>query len=200
MPPSFCLELKMKYIDALNNVDRSRDNSSWINSELFAQALGIYGHLGSPDDFDDRMKSYWLVKWYCTDTWVGTRAVFFDDELIGSIEQVGRKYPEEVKFISKEVAQKLREYLLAATMVDFSIIDSDMEINDTYTVAYGSQLLVDNAIYDGRPVTIVDSSIKRNYNDIDKWHMVTVRDADGNEFEVDVEVLFIPIHTQENSK
>ena len=58
----------MNIIDAINQVDKSTPHD--VDFEDLCQELGISWQ-EIPNDFYDRVKCYYLVKWICTDTWLG---------------------------------------------------------------------------------------------------------------------------------
>jgi hypothetical protein len=49
---------------------------------------------------DTRLKCYFIKKWYCTDSFVGLRAYFLDDEFVATSYQQGRKFNEDFTFVS----------------------------------------------------------------------------------------------------
>jgi len=187
----------LKLLDALARVDRSQ-GSSWVDFEPLQQALRITDYPNIPTDYETRVQSYWLIKWMCTDTWVGLRAIYFDNQLAGMIWQDARKNDPEVKFISHDRAHLLRKYLMSAVPEpEFAIIPETEEISDTYHVTYGSELLVDQGIYNEQPVTVNKSSIVHGYDgDPDSWSKIKVRSTNSEEVEIDLEDFHIPLHLQ----
>lgn len=193
----------MKLIDALKNVDKSDKNKGWLEISDLAQALNIdYWGVSSQEfyeDFENRVKSYWLIKWYCTDTVVGMRAVFFDDELAAMTWQAGRKSDLDVEFVSVEMAKKLREYILSSRPEsEFRLFNHDEEIEDMYTVNFTSEVMGDTGFVADKPVTYVRyPAVRRDWNDVDSWSKMTVRDAGGKEFVVDTSDYKIPLHLKD---
>jgi hypothetical protein len=194
----------MKLIDALKNVDQSENNKSWIEISEFAEALHIeYWGSSTPEfyaDFENRIKAYWLMKWYCTDTVVGMRAVFFDGELIAMTWQTGRKSDQDVEFVSVEAAKKLREYILSSRPEsEFTLFNHDEDIGETYSVNYTSEVMSDVGSVGGKPVTYVRYPNKRkDPNDFESWSKMTVRDAEGNELEIETNRFEIPLYVKKD--
>lgn len=177
----------IKLIDALRNVDKS--DPSWVNMEGLAEALGV--NYDYDQDHGDRFKAYYLIKWYCTDTWVGVQAIFLDDELVAMSKQTARKESEQISFVSAEAADKVRELIYAKQYVD--LVESDMEVGPFYTVQFGSQLLTKEGFYNGKPVTVVRTWEGYSGREMDMWRTVRVNDGD-NEFNIPVNEFNIPIH------
>jgi len=99
----------MKLIDIANKIDKSERNESYVNTDQFSSEFNY--------EFDwvkqDRLKAYWIGNWYCTDSYVGYRMYFLDDEPVAFSIQKGRKWSEKFNWISKELALKVREYLIS---------------------------------------------------------------------------------------
>ena len=58
------------------------------------------------------LKAYWSLNWVCTDTGVGLRFYFLNDEFIGASFQPARKSDEEFQWVSQEAFDKCKEYIL----------------------------------------------------------------------------------------
>lgn len=124
----------MKLSYAIENVIKSKENQDDVDSEEFCQELGLeYGHVNYKL-FNDRFKSYWLAKWLCTDTWVGMKVYFLDDEAICISVQTARKSGTDYEFASKESADKLRKFILELRGLDdeddVQLYDPDYEMED----------------------------------------------------------------------
>lgn len=100
----------MKLIDIANKIDKSKKNESHINITDFDSEFNI-----NLDYYieQDRLKAYYIGNWYCTDSYVGCRMYFFDDEPVAISFQQGRKFDEEFRWFSKDNALKVRDYLLS---------------------------------------------------------------------------------------
>lgn len=82
----------------------------FIDLKGIAQCFQLYDWI-EQDETNPRFRVYWLKTWYCTDTWVGYRAWFLDDELVAMTYQAGRKYDEEFSWVSKEAYDKSRKVI-----------------------------------------------------------------------------------------
>jgi hypothetical protein len=177
----------MKLIDALLNVDKSQ--SDYVNDEDLFESFGIPYHWDS--NVADQLKAYYVIRWCCTDTWVGLRAIYLDDELVGMSTQSARKSNESFKWLSKEAANKVRQ-LIQPDPAEPDLIDLDEEIQPFYTVAYSSQIIDDEGFYQGRPVKVV-----RKNNRLDRYAETSVLVTDGqDEFDILTVDFKIPLRTK----
>ena len=153
---------------------------------------------------DTRLKCYFIKKWYCTDSYVGTRVYFLDDEFVAISNQMGRKMNEDFSFVSEKLANKLKIYLesLVENKFNLSIIEDnflDKEIPSTFKIEYNSQILHKEAFLNGEKVKIV----KTNYSWKDKavgekadryFHTVEIL-KDGKKEEIDCRELDFEYNT-----
>jgi len=142
--------------------------------------------------------------WCCTDTWVGSRAVYRHGELICVTTQRARKEDLEFQWVSREAY--LSTYALIASLAETSdepmidLIDHDEEVGDpSYKISYGSQILLgrsyhEEPIYQGKTVEILQAW--HGYSDIKKWKDVKIL-VDGEEKIVDLSEISFPIKLRE---
>ncbi|MNL91040.1 hypothetical protein D3C81_07670 [compost metagenome] len=132
----------MKLLELVNNIDKSSQNESYIDTTNFSIDL--------EHDFDyvsqDRLKGYWVGNWCCTDTWVGYRLYFLDDEPVCFSVQNGRKSEEVFNWFSNGLALKVRDYLISIMPKrkdEFSVQTCSLEddIGDSYKISFSSQVL-----------------------------------------------------------
>jgi hypothetical protein len=115
---------------------------------------------------DTRLKSYFIKVHHCTDSFVGIKAYFLDGEFVAVSNQNGRKWPEEFEFVSTEIAEKVKNYLVSlldpeeyAIHVDIiSCLDED--IPNTYKIEYNTQILHKKALYNGEYVDIIKTNFE----------------------------------------
>jgi hypothetical protein len=189
----------MKLIDAINNVDRTvtKANDHWVDREELGNALGLQQTWGEfPDDFDTRIKTYWLSSWYCTDSWVGLRAIYFDDKPVGCVYQGGRKSDMVFEFLSEGLALDLRDYLASEIKPTFPLVNMDEEVDEYYTVSYGSQLLVTKGFYNGEPVDLVKVFNGYGAGESADWRFVEVRIGSGVVKKIPVAEFKIPLNVK----
>lgn len=138
---------------------------------------------------EERLRCFFINPHYCTDTWVGIRAYFLDEELICLSSQNAIKSDEDFEFVSNELAAKLKSYLITLLKEENDEIDIlddfDVEIPDTYGVEYNTQILHKTAILDGVEVDIIKSRYPYDKDDsFNYFHGVLINNG-GKEVIVD---------------
>jgi hypothetical protein len=134
----------MKVKEILEKVQRpAPDDFSDITPIL--EELEIHGEwLQTP-----RIVYRFISSWLCTDTIVGMRVWWLDDDIIAISSQTARKNSHEFYWISKEKRQTTLTFLqtlLAETKEPgFSLLDPEEELGDGFDVYFTSQLLRDRA-------------------------------------------------------
>lgn len=169
----------MKLKDVINLVDRSERNTSYASIEDFARMFDL--HIYHDSRFDERVKKYWIYNWCCTDTWVGLAVYFMDDAPVAVSFQSARKSDENIEFVSKEAAAKVRDFIISLMEDEekgVPIADMDQDIGDGYTVNYGSQLLTDTGTYAGETVKVMHRY--GTYAEIDNWGKIDVQFKNGD--------------------
>ena len=188
----------MKIRDLINAVDRSKQNTTSADIDEFCTALDINQYPGWNNEFDEKLKGYWLIKWLCTDTWVGYVVYYLDDQPVAVSIQTARKSSAEYEFVSLEAATKVRKFILDCLGdAEFTpcIADLDGETDPYYTTSYSNQLLVDKGWYHGSQVYVQRKCY--NYNDHElKFNEAMVSyNADLSEpFKINMSDFKIPMH------
>ena len=155
----------MKIKEAFEKVVKTEKNMDWVNLTEIAQELNVE-YYGYPDDSD--IKCYWLGNWKCTDTWVGHRCYFLNDEPLAFSIQKARKSNEEFYFVSEEMATKARNYILSLITEEDevrinTIEDIEEDIKDGYKIHYIDQVLDwSKATYNGEEVKFIEKVIEDN--------------------------------------
>ena len=118
--------------EGLNKLQKTKENEDYFNIwSIVEKEFDLFGKSISDEvDNQNRLKIYYLHKWYCTDTWVGYRAYFLDDELIAITQQVGRKYAEHFHYISKESRRKFKKF------VESFIMEEDEDESVSYMTGH----------------------------------------------------------------
>lgn len=179
----------MKLGDMIKKVNRSEENSTGAYLDEFCEVLGITDYIYGYDEFSERVKGYYLSKWLCTDSWVGTIVYYMDDEPIAVSVQSARKSDREYAFINEGIAEKVRAFILTLignTYPEISLLDMDEELGETYTVTYSSQLLTGLGFVDGNSCKVIKESNKITSKGI------TVEFGDGKVQDMDVKDFHIP--------
>jgi hypothetical protein len=172
-------------IDLTDNKLRTTPN--W---EELGSLFEIYDSIWTDEE---RLKSYFIKKWYCTDSYVGTRAYFFDGKFIAISTQVGRKADEEFIFTSKEDAFILKNYLESLVSkdksfnIDYFDDELDVVISTTFKIEYNSQILHKSAFLNGEKVKIIKTNFGSysKENTKDYFHSVIVEKENGEQIKID---------------
>ncbi len=148
----------MKIIDIANRINKSEKNEDWVDVVEFGREFGL--DLGWTEQ--NRLKSYWVGNWYCTDTYVGYKIYFLDDEPVAFSIQKGRKSDEMISWFSKELALKVKEYLITLMSeeddkLNIEICDINEDIGETYKIEFNNQVLDYNmSMLNGESITIIE--------------------------------------------
>lgn len=190
----------MKLYEAIAKINK-KDLDSEYDVDVFTNKLGIEAHWLPTEPISQRLKYVYLVKWYCTDTWVGTKVYFLDDIPVAISYQSGRKSDEEIDFLSLNDVQRMRDFifsLMQDTEKDDKIMVCDLnkEIAEYYQVDYGSQLLTKEGFYQGRHAQVVQTW--DGYKDINSWRKIRIeyKNEHGNTLEeiIDLSEFDIPLN------
>ena len=152
----------MKLIDAINNIDKSERNTTSADYEDFCNEFGIPDFGNWYDEFDERVKGYYLIRWYCTDTWVGMVVYFFDGVPVGLSTQSGRKSSKEYCFFNKDIVDKMRSFILSIRKPEetnnlYRLVDIEDEIiDDYYTVKYSDEVIEKEGFVGGEHCVVID--------------------------------------------
>lgn len=186
----------MKLKEIIEKLDKSEKNSSWINiSDIASYEFDINSYFSKESD---RIKAYYFLKWYCTDSYVGGRVYFLDDKVIATSWQSGRKCNEDFHWTSKEAYKETRAYIL--TLVEeeecksenIQLADFEEEFGDGFPISYSSQLLTDNVIYKPTGELVKVTKKFHDMNDIKLWSFVKIKHSSGEEALVDMKEIRVP--------
>ena len=157
----------MKFIDALQNVNKSKEFQTSIRSKFIENEfdVDIYDYAFNQENWhkQERLTCYFAGSWHCTDTEVGYRVYFFDSKPVAESFQQGRKWNEEIKWVSKECFNEVKDYILSfMEEKEYSIElikDLEAEIAEGYSIEFYEQLYTyhfNNVSYKKKRVKIVD--------------------------------------------
>jgi len=172
----------MKLLEIANRIDKSKKNEDWISTEDIGEELEI----DVPYVDQDRLKCYWIGHWCCTDTWVGYRMYFLDDEPVAYSTQRGRKYDEEFHWFSIETATKVKEYLLSLSEkeMNINICDINKEFGNSFKIEFNSQIINEEHItIHGEKVAIVERIKKEQYG-MDKTLIIQLPSGETKEVNI----------------
>ncbi len=151
--------IKKNLRDIVAGIDFKVNIRRQPNWTPICEAFGI----GMTDwSYDTRLTYCYIQASLCTDTHVGVRAYFLDDEFVALSIQPYRKADEEFEFVSQEAADKVEQYLRSlfpSPKPSVNII-KDWDVSLYYTLDSTWQILPQyhtHGLLDGKtPVTIVE--------------------------------------------
>ncbi len=185
----------MKLIEALQNVDKSKSNSTAADFDELADEFGLSDWYDYDlTIFDERMKGYYVLNWMCTDQYVGMIAYYLDGDLVGGSYQPARKSHTHYEFVSKEAGYKVRDFLLSMIEKEehqFKIIDMEEEIEEFYSVQFTPQLLTKEGLYSEVPCKYI-KEITEEGSYVST--QVLVEFEDGTQKIIDIQDFKIPLH------
>lgn len=174
-------------------IDKSSANESTPEIDKISQDLNVELYWAE----QDRLKSYWIGGWNCTDTWVGYKMYFLDDEPVGVSSQTARKSDVEFEWFGNESADKVRDYLLTLAVEEKPNVNTttlDEEIGEGYRISFNSQIVHgNNATLNGKNVKVIER-IKHTEWGIDT--LVVVQFEDGSTETVNVEELLFKFNLE----
>jgi hypothetical protein len=191
--------------DLINSVDKSDKFKDQVCLYTFAEEqlnMSLYNWVEQ-----ERFVAYFVGSWYCTDTFVGYRVYFLDDEPVALSSQLGRKSDENFEWVSLEAYNKVFQF--AKTFMDepepnitFCNLDEDLaEIGDGYSIKYNSQLFDYHLTIpklNGEPVTIIEKHKGNDYNAEGQYEpsLVLIERQDGSKQCIEVGDLTFPFNTK----
>lgn len=166
----------MKLREIIKNIDKSSENEDWVDFENLACELFDMHDWDFQITEQERSKlsCYWFFYWLCTDTTVGFRAYFFENEFVFYSYQSARKDYERFYWKDKKSYNKIREYFqhLRAKYQklnepDLYFCDMGEDYKHGFRINYTSELykkhLDQEILYipTNEKVNILESSLKR---------------------------------------
>jgi hypothetical protein len=121
----------MKISEAISKLDLTKGQPTH-DIDSFSESLGVLDHLGYSEEFSKRVTCYSVQDWLCTDTVVGTFVYYMDGLPVALSIQTARKTDKEIWFLSKEAAQKMREFIQSVMPDHYEpeIVSLDEELPD----------------------------------------------------------------------
>lgn len=190
----------MKMSELVKRLDRTAQNRDWVDTKELGYDLNIHDMDYIEDEIlSQRLQSFWAGEWLCTDTVVGYKVYFFDNEPVCWSAKTARKSDEDFFWFSQEKAEQVRKYLLELQLENESPLSvelCDLEMDDIgtgYAIEFSGQLLSNHkkATLDGKSVTIIEKLKHEKFNiDTD----LIVQFEDGKQQRVSIEQLEFPFN------
>lgn len=175
----------MKIIEIAERIDKSKSNEEWIDIQDIGRELG----LDVPFVEQERLKSFWVGNWYCTDTYVGYRMYFLDDVAVAFSVQNGRKSAENFHWFSLESATNVKKYLLSLISenekeLNITICDVNEDIGDSFKISYNAEILEnDNVTFNGEKVKLIERIKNKPYG-IDTMQVIQLPNGETKQVEI----------------
>lgn len=190
----------MKLKDILDKVDKSENFKSSVYIAEIAEDMDL--EIQNYDN-QDRLISYFIGNWYCTDSYVGYKVYFFDDEPVAISSQMGRKCDENIEWVSKEQYDKVRDYVLTFQEDEeptITLCDMGEEIGEAYKIHYHDQLFgyhLTIPLYNGLTVSIIEKHKGSEHNKLNQYEpsLVKIQFEDKTEKWVELKELDFPYNT-----
>ena len=190
----------MKLKDIIANLDKSDQNSDYVDledmmAEVNYTSSGFAWEIKQDKD-NPRLKCYWIANHICTDTWVGLRAYFLDDQFICRSHQGAHKSSEYFEWVSVEDKKLTLEYIksLDTSEDEFDetpLLDMEEDMGIGYPIQFTGQMLRKKVYYKGELVDVIrdDSEGYKNF------HTITIKFDDGLTTDIDVRETLVPWYT-----
>lgn len=101
----------MKLAQILENVVRTPENDGHCDIEMLAEIFHLNPALNW-DAIGARLHGYWVIRRCHQGDYVGLKALYLDETLVGYATKDLADAPELIKFISAELGYKVRDWLL----------------------------------------------------------------------------------------
>ena len=173
----------MTILELAANINKSSKNedTDFIYSGILDNEFGIFDTIQSYQH--ERFKCYWLLKWYCTDSYVGKRMYFFDDVFVAISYKQGRKCQEEFTWVSKEYYNQVKNYLLS--LIEYDENPDDILTEEDFKIEFGQgekidyveQLLTNKIIYQGLVCNIIDKNRQNNTINLSEVGWVSIHNV-----------------------
>lgn len=192
----------MKIKDIIANLDKTEANRCdgvTYDMEHFISELDLSCWDVRQSREKPSLKSYWLCNHYCTDSYVGLRGYFLNEEFVCLTMQKGRKCNEIFEWVSVEAQVKVREYILSLDEEDNfepateGLIDMEEDLGEGYPLNYVGQSLRKEVLLKGEMVTITKE--EERISETMNFHTIEVQDKEGKKYEADIRDVLVPWYT-----
>jgi len=189
----------MNWKELIENIDKSKNNRDCIDlMELGSREFDKFDIPWKNED-ETPLQAYWFAKWLCTDSWVGGRIYFYNDEFVAVSWQSARKAYEEFNWASKESYKKVGDYLEEIRYtendppVSISLMeDLNTDIGDSFKIEYGSQVLINEGFIEKTKEKIKIVKTYDSFEDVKKWRDIEVEMENGEKRNLNIKDVKFP--------
>lgn len=164
--------------EIIEKIDKSEENQNYIDLETLAHELDIKFGYTDIDDKDLRLTSYFLSPFDDDGFFCGEALYFFDNEFVAISYRASESSDENFRWISKEAANTVRNYLLEIDDFEtgLELCDLKEDHGNSYPISY--------------PIKVIDWSKGRYKGEKFKFieivgpdysNKIKIRTSDGNE-------------------
>lgn len=152
----------MKIKDILSKLDLSKQKEYYLD-ENFLYEFDDSTYYHEIDHDKSQFKEIWLICWYCTDSWVGTKVILLNDIPLCLSNQDARKSDEDFEWFSKECFELARTHIKEIKIQkeekdNYSLADLEYDFDDDYSIQFPDQLMIRQfhsfGFYENQKVTI----------------------------------------------
>ena len=175
----------MKLKEIAEKIDKSENNSEYVEIYQIAEEIGLECYETTPSDCP--IKAYWIGNWSCSGTWVGYKMYFFNDTPVAFSTQPFRKSKEEFKWFGKKEFELVRNYILSLipeSEPNVSYVSIDENIGNYFKVEFNDNVIDwSKGRYDDMPFKHIERVLNEPYG-LDTENKIQL--PDGSEKIVDI--------------
>lgn len=183
--------------EIIEKIDKSEENRNYIDLGALAHELDISFGYTDVDDEDLRLTSYFLSPFDDNGFFCGETLYFFDNEFVAISYRASESSDENFRWISKEAANTVRNYLLEIDDFETKVELCDLKEDhgNSYPISY--------------PIKVIDWSKGRYKGEKFKFieivgpsfnHKVKIRTSDDTEIVVDTSEIEFSYHLVNKTK
>lgn len=187
----------MKMKEAFDRVIKEDSNREYIDLEIIGEELEVYDLWRLDYDWKELdIKSYYLGNWYWTDQYVGYQLYFLNDKPLAFSFKGARKSEEKFEFVSKEIAEEARDYILSflreeELTIDFC--DMEEEIGIGYHINYNSNVMDwSNIYYGGEKAEMI--KVHTDGSSVDTCRYIRIKTHDNRIIDVNLKEIEFGFH------
>lgn len=183
--------------EIIERIDKSEENRNCIDLEALAHELDINFGYTDVDDKDLRLTSYFLSPFDDDGFFCGEALYFFDNEFVAISYKASEASDENFRWISKEAANTVRNYLLEIDNFETRLEFCDLKENhdNSYFISYPDEVIDWNkGRYKGKKFKFIEI-IGPLFN-----HKVKIRTSNGAKIVVDISEIEFSYHLVNKTK
>lgn len=121
----------MKIKEIINDIKKNYNNECWVSVQDLAENIGLNVFI---DKENEKIKAYYFVHWLCTDTHVGGKIYYYEDDPVAISWQQTRKGDEDLYWLNKDAFIKVKDYLFSLCEFNLKCIDKDEDLEEKFNI------------------------------------------------------------------